>query len=403
MSRPVVGLGLCVLGVLFGCEGSVVRVGEEPTDLGPRPRPADRGVAPSPDGGASPDPDAGSRDVGVSLADAGPAVGLDAGPLPRDLGPFDAGPPGVCPPGLRADAWTELTRMNRPRGEHASVVYDGRILTFGGIHDSRNGPSQVEAYDPALDEWEDIADLPDLRNHFTVGHALVGHEVWICGGKPDGQGNGGVTRVEVYDARTGVWRRGPDLPEEHWAGPTVLLGRELHVLGGGISNTRSTTHHFVLDVDDEAAGWRTAAPLLEARVHVAGVPFDGEVWVIGGEFEHRHNGDTTLVQIYDPVRDEWRRGPALPEARSHHEWATFTHDGVIWTVSGVDSSNRPRGQATIYTLASEAAGWRRTTFDLPGQLVSPGARIIDDVLYVFGGGVGNWFSGDLRTTWARCL
>ena len=310
----------------------------------------------------------------------------------------------VLGPALAAADWQDRAPLLRPRGEHANCVVDGRIYVLGGIHNSRNGPIEVDRYDPSSDAWTRVSSMPTRRNHFTCGAALAGDELWVCGGKPDGQGYGGVKRVDVYDTRTGSWRRAPDLPEPHWAGPTVIIDGKVHVLtGGGASNSDSTAHHFVLDLADESAGWSTARAVPKPRVHVAGVAYRGRIWIIGGEYHHRHDGDTTTVQVYDPATDSWTQSVAqLPQARSHHEWATFVHDDRIWTVSGVDSSQSPRAQETIYRYDPGADRWDRLD-DLPHKLASPGAKIVNGTLHVFGGGIDNWFGGDLKGHWAWTL
>ncbi len=297
--------------------------------------------------------------------------------------------------------WVKRDNLNRKRGEHANAVVNGKLYVMGGIHNSKSGPGQVEVFDPAADAWTDISTLPSRRNHFTIGDAVYGDEIWVCGGKPDGQSYGGTKRVDVYNTRTNSWRRGPDLPENHWAGPTVIVGTKIHVLTGGVDNNNTTAHHFVLDLTNEAAGWTSAKAVPNPRVHAAGVALNGKIWLIGGELHHKHDGDTRTVQVYDPAADSWNLGyPQLPEARSHHEWATFTYRGKIWTVSGVDSSKSPRGQETIYRYDPDKNTWERL-YDLPGKLVSPGGKMINGNLHVFGGGVNDWFEGDMVTTWAR--
>ena len=323
---------------------------------------------------------------------------------------------GQCPQGLSKTSWTKRADMLTKRGEQASVVYNNKVYLFGGIFNSTKGPADVEVYDIANNSWSKRTTLSPLRNHFTTAHARYGDEVWIAGGKPDGQGHGGSKTVSVYNLKTNTWRTlSKPLPENHWAGPTVILGDKLHVIGGGGSdNEGPTNHHFVLDLKNEAAGWSSLKAVPEPRLHVAGVPFNNEIWLIGGEITHSHTGDTTTVQIYTPSTNSWRSGPPLPEARSHHDWATFTHEGRIWSVSGVDSSSpKPgqtppeRGQNTVYYLDSATQGWKQlrdgTAPFLPRKHVSPSAHIVDGVLYLFGGGELNWFNGSLRNVWARCL
>ncbi len=98
----------------------------------------------------------------------------------------------------------------------------------------------------------------------------------------------------------------------------------------------------------------------------------------------------------------------LPVGRSHLEWATFVHNGKILSVSGVDGVKTVAGtnykvpvtQNSIYEYNPATNQWTKLA-DLPRSLASPGAKIINGIMYVFGGGENDWFGGDLKTTWAR--
>lgn len=303
------------------------------------------------------------------------------------------------------EQWDTASDMPHQRGEHAGLVYQGKMYLFGGVGlngtSHRKGPNEVDVYDPTKNEWSTVTTMPETRNHFTVGNSLYGNEVWITGGKLDGTASQGTQRVDVYNLDTNEWRRGPDLPEEHWAGPSVVLGDHLHVLTGAINNRETEDHHFVLDLKNEAGGWQIKDPVPEPRVHAAAVAFEQKVWLIGGEYHHKHDGDTDTVQVYDPETDDWDLSqPKIPEKRSHHEWATFVFNGEIWSVSGVDSANSPRAQATIYRF--DGNQWNQW-FDLPKKLASPAVSILDGTMIVTSGGVDDWFGGDLDTVYTRCV
>jgi N-acetylneuraminic acid mutarotase len=299
--------------------------------------------------------------------------------------------------------WRVEEDMLQERGEHANAIVNGKLYVMGGIFKSNFGPSEVEVYDFNTEQWSVVSQLPVLKNHFTIGSSVYGDEIWVCGGKLNGStnSNSGSRSVHVYNTATNTWREGPDLPEDHWAGPSVIIGDKLHVLSGGIGKFTTTAHHFVLDLEDEDAGWDNLKAVPEPRVHAAGVAYGGKIWMIGGELSHAHDGDTKTVQVYDPATDTWALNvPQLPEARSHLEWSTYVYENRIYSVSGVNSANTPRGQETIYVYSDETGKWDRT-FDLPGKLVSPGAKVYQDRMYVFGGGVNDWFEGDLVSVYSR--
>ncbi len=302
---------------------------------------------------------------------------------------------------ITAGAWAKLGDLPSQRVEHANAVVDGKIYVMGGLFDPNYGPSSVLAFDTAVGTWSQVSTMPSLRNHLTIGEAVWGEEIWVCGGKPDGTDKVGSKRVDIFNTRTHTWRQGPDMPDNHWAGPSVIVGHELHVLTGAVTNSTATNHHFVLDLHNQSAGWRSAKAVPQPRVHVAGVSLNNKLYLVGGEMNHTHqDGDTTTVQIYDPVTDAWDQRAPLPEARSHHECSTFAHNDKIISVSGVDSSRNPKAQATIYEYDPASDAWSQKA-SLPTTLASPGAKIVDGVLYVFGGGIDTWFNADRVTTWAR--
>ena len=69
-----------------------------------------------------------------------------------------------------ADTWTKLASLSKPRAQHASAVFSGKLYVFGGY--SLNGRTDlVEVYSPALNSWERAADLPSAIDE-TVAIAL---------------------------------------------------------------------------------------------------------------------------------------------------------------------------------------------------------------------------------------
>ncbi len=293
--------------------------------------------------------------------------------------------------------------MNRRRGEHGNAVVDGKIYVIGGISQAIDGPDEIEQFDPHTNQWIDLGTMPLLptnrsRHHITIGSAVHGKEIWVVGGKW-GNDNTGTNFVDVYDTAAQQWRLGPDLPEEMWGGPSIIVGDTLHAFAGAQGRTATQAFHFSLDLTKLDATWQIEPEVPNPRVHLAGATVDNKIYLIGGELHHSHDGDTTTVQVYDTVTQTWDFGADLPLPRSHAEWATFSHAGEIWSVSGVDSSNAPnRGQSEIFIYNPDDDRWRQFEKNLPGNLVSPGAKIIDNRLYVFGGGVNDWFEGDMRTT-----
>lgn len=291
---------------------------------------------------------------------------------------------------INAADWKQKAKMNYPRGEHANTVVNGKIYVFGGIHDHYYGPPYVERFDPQKDTWETLCEWENPRHHITASESVYEDEVWICGGKW-GKDITGTARVDVYNTKTNTWRQGPNLPEKHWGGPVVIVGHNLHVLTGAVDRHSTTNHHFMLDLENESAGWVSKTVVPKPLVHAAGVELNGKVYVIGGELHHVHDGDKKTVQVYDPKTDTWDLSKAqLPLARSHLEWSTFKYKGKIFSINGVNSAyGEERGQNEIFIYDPEKDLWE-IWGHLPYDMTSTGAKVIDNVLYVFGGGHDDW-------------
>ncbi len=300
--------------------------------------------------------------------------------------------------------WERKADMRIARGEHANAVVNGKIYVFGGLTSGNAGPPEVEVYDPTLDTWTVVSTFPEVvngsgRDHVTVGHAVYGTEIWFCGGKHGSARDNptGSTRVDIFNTSDRSWRRGPDLPAKAWSHGTAILGDKIHVVGGGVGSRTATSQHFVLDLTDEDAGWSNAAPVPFAQLHTSAVPVDGQIYLLAGETEHAgHRGINARVQAYDPQTDSWRDVADLPLRRSHHEWATFEHNGRIISAGGI-----PGSQDEVYEYDPVHDQWRLLG-RMESEFVSNGAKIIDGVLYTFGGGISSFFPAT-KETWAAIV
>lgn len=305
---------------------------------------------------------------------------------------------------VSAQSWTTVADLNEARGEHSNAVYDGKIYCMTGFQQVFSTKFHPEVFDPSTSTWSTLTVPSHVAsggvwslNHVTAGNSVYGSEIWLCGGKYGASSY--TSDVWVYDAADNTWRAGPSLPQITWGAPAVVIGDELHVLGGYKANSDASTYHFVLDLTHKSAGWSTEPALPERFGHMAAVALNGKIITVGGERDHAgHVGESGNVQVYDPSTNTWDLSwPDCPEARTHHEWATFVYNGEVWSVSGVDTDRSPIGQNTIHILNPSTKKWRRYSVDLPHHYVSPGAKVIDHTLYVFGGGYDNWWPAKTTT------
>lgn len=306
--------------------------------------------------------------------------------------------------GVRA-GWIQSADMPRDRAEHAVVNVDDRyVYVLGGMAKGVTPITMIDRFDTLTGAWTlnyDRFPAGRARNHFNA--VVEGGFVYLVGGKT-GSDATGVAWVDRWNPRTRAWTRLPNLPDKHWGGPTVVVDGELHAVSGGVNHTRVTDHHFVLDLDQSGAKWRSETPIPVASVHGAGFELDGKLYVIHGESGHDHpeTAQKRDVYAYNPANNTWAAAGQFPTPRNHAEWSTVEHVGVVYSAGGVNSELTPRGQDELYlgTRSGNAIVWREDADKLPYRAVGAAAAVVDDALWLFGGWQDDWVAGNLtRDVW----
>ncbi|WP_375434032.1 malectin domain-containing carbohydrate-binding protein [uncultured Hymenobacter sp.] len=283
--------------------------------------------------------------------------------------------------------WVTAAPSALERKEGQSAVVNGQLYTFGGYYGNLQGTNLTQRYDVNTNQWTNLA--PGLFPVTHMGVVVVDEQVWLIGGFSGEVHPGPVTAaVQVYDTRTNTWNFGPSLPAPRGSNAAALVGRKIHVFGGVLPDRHTDAgDHYVLDVDDAAAGWQLAAPLPNPRNHLAGASLGGKVYAIGGQYGHDQGRDiNSLVHVYDPVTNAWTRLADLPGPRSHFEPGTFTLDGQILIVGG---SANTTDYADILSYSPAANNWRQYC-TLPATLVAPFAQAIGNKLVVAQGARDNF-------------
>ncbi|QDT05492.1 N-acetylneuraminate epimerase precursor [Rubripirellula lacrimiformis] len=168
--------------------------------------------------------------------------------------------------------WQELASGPRLQGL-ALVAHGDRVVRIGGfsavndLGDDHELHSQtsVASYDPATNQWSDLASLPEPRS--SLDAAVIGDKVYVFGG----------------------WKLDGDSDTSEWLQTA-----------------------YCLDLSNPSAKWQaTAQPPFKRRA-TSVAAFDGKLYVIGGM--RPEGGPTTRVDIYDPKSDSWSDGPSIPGA-----------------------------------------------------------------------------------------
>jgi hypothetical protein len=262
--------------------------------------------------------------VAVLLVAAGAFLGnlLTGNPYPRPDG----------------DGWHRLRDLPRPRGEVAAAFAlpgpnvpplcpaepcGPQLVVAGGLA----GPfgrtvTDVDILDARSGRWRRGPALPEPRHHAAA--ASLAGAVYVSGGSRRTTRWRPERNLWVLQPGSDSWDRLPDMPEGRMAHAMVAVGGRLYVIGG-----RGRTSRVL--IYDPATGWRAGAAMPGPRDHLAAVAAGDRIYAIGG----RARGVLRRVDVYDTVTDAWAPGPALPEATSGMA-AGLLRDGRIHVVAGED-------------------------------------------------------------------
>jgi N-acetylneuraminic acid mutarotase len=267
--------------------------------------------------------------------------------------------------------WSSKKSNPLHREESQSIVYNGKVYAVGGYVDDYAATLRVDAYDPSSNTWTRKRDMPAA---FPDTHAAVvkdpnGHTFWFIGGflgsfthESDGpHGPPGTNLVYKYDAAADTWSKGPSLPFARAAGGAGIVDNKLYYFGGAdITRNTDKGDTFMLDLNNQSAGWKKVATMPNPRNHLGGVAANGYIYAIGGQHGVE---DASVMQSevdrFDPKTLTWSKVASLPKAESHFNAATVLYDRYIITVGGENPHNS--AQPWVFAYDTMRGQWTTMT------------------------------------------
>ncbi len=137
--------------------------------------------------------------------------------------------------------------------------------------------------------------------------------------------------------------------------------------------------------DPATNSWsQLAAPPLELH-HFQALERNGEIWVIGamtGPFPNET--PVPNVYIFNPARNEWRKGPEIPEERRRGGGGVVEHDGLIYLVGGIQRGHMGGFVSWLDRWDPRSGEWEILP-DAPHARDHFQAVVIDGKIYAAGG------------------
>ncbi len=155
------------------------------------------------------------------------------------------------------DAWEVLTEMPTARNHLAAVAIGGIIYAAGGRAGALSGGA-LESFNPTTGEWTELAPLPTKRA--GIAAAAFAGKMFVFGGEGNPENARGIfSEVEVYDPAKDEWEERAPMPNPRHGIGAAVVGIRIHIPGGAPSQGFSTTDAHDALVPAEAADRRVPA------------------------------------------------------------------------------------------------------------------------------------------------
>ncbi len=183
-----------------------------------------------------------------------------------------------------------------------------------------------------------------------------------------------------FAAKAQIWQAAEpmSLPvKRHECAMTDVNGK-LYLLGGrGVKP--------IEEYDPKKDSWITKAMAPLEMSHFQAVSYKGEVYVVGAfTGGYPHETPIPSMYIYNPERDEWRKGPDLPADRLRGASGAFVYNDKIYIVCGIQDGHWDGHVTWFDEYDPKTNTWRKLP-DAPRARDHVSVAMVGDKLYVAGG------------------
>ncbi len=263
---------------------------------------------------------------------------------------------------------TSPAELPTARTEVAGAALGNSIYVAGGMTEDGAPSTAVDIYDAASNEWSRGPSLQRPLHHLAMTSAQG--RVWVIGGYT--QGNGEVADVWSIEPGGTTWRAEPSLSAPRGALSATVVNDTIVAIGG-VRAGQVLAEVSVLRPG--ATSWEPGPSLKESREHLATTSIDGRVYAIAGRVSSLES-NKTAVESWDLKSATWNSAPPLTKSRG----------GTAASGQCVAGGEEPQGTiASVECLSSDGRTWS-TPFSLNVPRHGLAVVALNGKLHVIAGG-----------------
>jgi N-acetylneuraminic acid mutarotase len=161
--------------------------------------------------------------------------------------------------------------------------------------------------------WQKVSPANECTNRHENSLTAIGNKLVLVGGR-------GVKPVESFDLKTNTWTKHVPTPLEMSHFQAITYKGEMWVIGaftGGYPHEVPIPDVYIFNIEKNE--WRKGPSIPEDRRRGAAGAFvyNNKIYIICGETDGHWDGTNAWFDEYDPKTDTWTKLPDAPHIRDH--------------------------------------------------------------------------------------
>ncbi len=159
--------------------------------------------------------------------------------------------------------------------------------------------------------WQMVTPVTESTARSENSMVAIGDKLYLFGGR-------GMKPLEVYDSKTNTWIKKGGLPQEIHHFQAVVYGGEIYVLGaltGPYPHETPIPHVYIYNPEKDE--WRKGPEIPRKRGSAGVFVYKDKIYMVCGIQDGHWDGHVAWFDEFNPKTGEWKVLPDAPQARDH--------------------------------------------------------------------------------------
>jgi N-acetylneuraminic acid mutarotase len=161
--------------------------------------------------------------------------------------------------------------------------------------------------------WDTLPAINTCTARSESSLAVIKNKIYLLGSR-------GIRPVDAYDVNARTWTPMQSPPMELHHFQAAVYANEIWVLGAFTKNyphELPVDHIYIFNPDKNAWRQGPAIPSNRLRGSAGVVNYKGKLYMVGGEIDGHWDGHVAWLDEYNPKTNTWKILPDAPHARDH--------------------------------------------------------------------------------------